>query len=289
VVDADAGEEDVLVYLGKRDKAAWARPRKQGKYEMADTHWQGKSLKALAARTAEAVIEELPVGGITATTDRTIEFWLRSFFGDLVDLHADKIRRTVVLARNLLGDDVRGDGDDADERNMKVRLLDKFEKAFQDSARCICSGPFAIYPRSDDLSETSATSAEFVVDDMGNIDAVLQAAAATTTMVLSVEQRRLSTKLLSGMSDGVFDPGALRILLNMAENGRTPWMQLGLRRHRHRWLNLRQQHRRSRSVAFAYHLQPYSPARLPGRLDRRGSATTIVWIPRGDHRTSLIL
>jgi hypothetical protein len=51
VVDADAGEEDVLVYcLGKRDKVAWVRPRKQGKYEMADIHWQGKLLKALAAR-----------------------------------------------------------------------------------------------------------------------------------------------------------------------------------------------------------------------------------------------
>ena len=51
VVDADAGEEDVLVYcLGKRDKVAWVRPRKQGKYEMVDIHWQGKLLKALAAR-----------------------------------------------------------------------------------------------------------------------------------------------------------------------------------------------------------------------------------------------
>jgi hypothetical protein len=69
---------------------------------------------------------------------------------------------------------------------MKVRLLDKFEKAFQDSARCICSGPFAIDLRTDDLSETSATSVEFVVDDMGNIDVVPQAAAATTAMVLSV-------------------------------------------------------------------------------------------------------
>ena len=48
--------------------------------------------------------------------------------------------------------------DGADERKMKVRLLDKFEKAFQDSARCICSGPFAIDLRADDLSETSATN-----------------------------------------------------------------------------------------------------------------------------------
>jgi hypothetical protein len=57
-----------------------------------------------------------------------------------------------------------------------------------------------------------------VVDDMGNVEVVPQAAAATTAMVLSVEQRRLSTKLLGGMKkDGVLDQGALRILLKMAE------------------------------------------------------------------------
>jgi hypothetical protein len=109
VADLDASEDDALVYLGKRDKTPWLKPRKQGKYEMADAHWQGKSLKALAERTAEAVIEELPFGGSGSTTDRTIEFWLRSFFGDLVDLHTDKIRRAVTLATNLLGDDVHGD------------------------------------------------------------------------------------------------------------------------------------------------------------------------------------
>jgi hypothetical protein len=61
-------------------------------------------------------------------------------------LHADKIRLAVTLATNLLGDDVRGDAstwmdsvDDRDERKMEVRLLDKLEKAFQDSATCIYS------------------------------------------------------------------------------------------------------------------------------------------------------
>jgi hypothetical protein len=123
------------------------------KYEMADTLWLGKSLKALAARTSETTIEDLPVeAGQTAPTDRTIiEYWLVRFFGDLVDLHTDKIRRAVTLATNLLGDNVRGDEsiwkdsiEDRDERTMKVRLLDKFEKAFQDSAKCICTGPFGI-------------------------------------------------------------------------------------------------------------------------------------------------
>jgi hypothetical protein len=193
VVDANAGEDDVLAYLGKRDKGAWLKLRKQGKYEMADTLWLGKSLKALAARTAEGIIEDLPVeAGQTATTDRTIEYWLVRFFGDHVDLHTDKIRRAVTLASNLLGDDVRGDDsiwkdsiEDRDERTMKVRLLDKFEKTFQGSAKCICTGPFGIDLRSDDLSETSATAVEFVVDDMGNIDVVPQAATASTAMVLA--------------------------------------------------------------------------------------------------------
>jgi hypothetical protein len=204
VVDVDAGEDGgVLVYLGKRDKGAWLRLRKQGKNDMADTLWLGKSLKALASRTAEAVIETLPVeAGQTATTDRTTEIWLRSFFGDLVDLHTEKIRRAVTLASSLLGDDVRTDDViwknslhmDCDERLMEVRLLDKFEQAFQDSAECICSGPFAVDLRSDNLSETSVTDVEFVVDDVGNIDVVAQAAAPSNAIVLTVEQRRLSTK-----------------------------------------------------------------------------------------------
>jgi hypothetical protein len=225
-VDVDAGEDDVLVYLGKRDKKEWLRPRKQGKNDMADTLWLGKSLKALASRTAEAIIENLPVeAGQTATTDRTIEIWLRSFFGDLVDLHTEKIRRAVTLASSLLGDDVRTDDViwknspdmDCDERLMKVRLLDKFEQAFQDSAECICSGPFAVDLRSDNLSETSATDVEFVVDDVGNIDIVAQAAAPCNAIVLTVEQRRLSTKLLSGMADGGLDASSLRTLLKLAE------------------------------------------------------------------------
>ena len=84
VVDADASEDDVLVYLGKRDRGAWLKLRKQGKHDMADTLWLGKSLKALASRMAEAIIENLPVeAGQTATTDRTIEIWLRSFFASL--------------------------------------------------------------------------------------------------------------------------------------------------------------------------------------------------------------
>jgi hypothetical protein len=104
-----------------------------------------------------------------------------------------------------------------DERTMKVRLLDKFEKAFQDSAQCICTGPFGIDLRGDDLSETSATAVEFVVDNMGTIGVVAQAAAASTAMVLTAEQRRLSTKLLSGMADGVLGASSLRTLLNLAE------------------------------------------------------------------------
>ena len=133
-------EDDVLVYLGKRDRGAWLKLRKQGKHDMADTLWLGKSLKALASRTAEGIIENLPVeAGQTATTDRTIEIWLRSFFNDLVDVHTEKIRHAVTLASSLLGDDVRGDeviwksshDMDIDERTMEVRLLDNFEQAFQ--------------------------------------------------------------------------------------------------------------------------------------------------------------
>ena len=217
-------EDDVLVYLGKRDKSAWLKLRKQGKHDMADTLWLGKSLKALASRTAEAIIEDLPIEAGAATTDHTIKDWLTSFFSDLAVLHTEKIRHAVTLASNHVGDDKRGDeviwsravAMDVDERSMKVRLLNKFKQAFQDSAACICSGPFAVNLRSDNLSETRATDVEFVVDDMGNIDVVAQAAAQSTKIVLSVGQRRLSTKLLNGMSAGDLDAGALRTLLKMA-------------------------------------------------------------------------
>ena len=99
----------------------------------------GKSLKALASRTAEAIIENLPVEtGQTATTGRTIEIWLRSFFNDLVDLHTEKIRHAVTLASSLLGDDVRGDeviwksshDMDIDERTMKVRFARQVRASF---------------------------------------------------------------------------------------------------------------------------------------------------------------
>jgi hypothetical protein len=48
--------------------------------------------------------------------------------------------------------------------------------------------PFAVNLRSDNLSETSATDVELVVDDVGNIDVVVQAAAPSTAIVLTVEQ-----------------------------------------------------------------------------------------------------
>jgi hypothetical protein len=191
---------------------------------MADTLWQGKSLKALASRTAEAIIEDLPIEAGAATTDHTIKDWLTSFFSDLAVLHTEKIRHAVTLASNHVGDDKRGDevlrsravAMDVDERSMKVRLLNKFKQAFQDSAACICSGPFAVNLRSDNLSETRATHVEVVVDDVGNVDVVAQAAAESTKIVLSMGQRRLSTKLLNGMSAGDLDAGALRTLLKMA-------------------------------------------------------------------------
>ena len=140
-------EDDVLVYLGKRDKSSWLKLRKQGKHDMADTLWQGKSLKALASRTAEAIIEDAPIEAGAATTGHTIKDWLTSFFSDLAVLHTEKIRHAVTLASNHVGDDKRGDeviwsragAMDIDERSMKVRLLDKFEQAFQDSAACICN------------------------------------------------------------------------------------------------------------------------------------------------------
>jgi hypothetical protein len=140
VVDADASEDDVLVYLGKRDKGAWIKLRKQGKYDMADNLWLVKSLKALASRTAEAVIENLPVeAGQTATTDRTLKYWLVKFFGNLVDLHTEKIRRAVTLTSSLLGDDVRGDDMiwknsvdmDSDERTMRFGCSTSSSKLFK--------------------------------------------------------------------------------------------------------------------------------------------------------------
>jgi hypothetical protein len=117
-----------------------------------------------------------------------------------------------------------------------------------------------------------------VVDDMGNVEVVPQAAAATTAMMLSVEQRRLSTKLLGGIKkDGVLDQGALRILLQMAERTNagdapvaeaaapvTPVAESEAAAPR-----------RSRIAAFPYHLQPYGNIVETERLNRRGAATSI--------------
>jgi hypothetical protein len=121
---------------------------------MTDAHWQAKSLKALATRTAESTLEELPFGGAGSTPDRTIDHWLRGFFGDLVDLHTDKIRLAVTLATNLLGDDVRGGAsiwmdsvDDRDERKMKVRLLDTSSRKL-----------FKILPRASAVGRSQSTS-----------------------------------------------------------------------------------------------------------------------------------
>jgi hypothetical protein len=125
---------------------------------------------------------------------------------------------------------------------------------------------------------------------MGNIDVVPQAAAASTAMVLTAEQRRLSTKLLGGMVDGVLDAGSLRILPNFAE-----------RKDAEDATGAPKPSAPVAEPAAAAPAEPQcgmpippstvQPREAAGKFGSKAKRDdgNIVWIPRSDHRTSLIL